>query len=116
MTEQLGNFLTRLECGDSVVVAADGEQYEGDVTDAQRWECELVGGFMESGDVRIDIELTAQSVNAQNLPGNHLLITATEKVPTHWDTRHASIFDLQENETIRHLGEVTEIEVVNNPE
>lgn len=110
MTEQLGEQMSELSCGDSVVVTIDGVCYEGIVTDTKRWMCEFKQGFMESGSIAIHLVLSNETVRRYDLPAEKLLITATEDVPQAWNIPKASVYDPIEEETIANLGDVLEIE------
>lgn len=113
MTEQLGEKLTELNDGDSVILSIEGNQYKGDVTNTKRWMCELVGGIMESGDILIYLALRAETIKRHSPLTEHLLITATEAVPQAWEDPQASFYDSIEGETVAHIGTVAGVEIVN---
>lgn len=114
MAKQIGEQLTELNSGDTVAVTIDGDRYEGDVTDTKRWKCELVAGFMESGDLRIYLRLSTETVTRYAAPTEHLLITATEDVPRDWDTPQASFYRPAEEESTTQIGEIDDVSVVDN--
>lgn len=109
MSEQLGEKLTKLNRGDSVVVTIGGARYDGEVTEVKRWMCELNHGIMESGEFSIRIKLSTETVNQYELPAEYILISATEDVPQSWDVPQASVYEPLEDETVMDLGAVTGI-------
>lgn len=109
MSEPLGEQLTKLNHGDSVTITVDDARYDGEVIETNRWMCELNQGFMESGAISIRVELSAETISRHKLPGEYLLISATENAPQSWDVPQASVYETTENETGRDLGAVTEI-------
>lgn len=115
MTEGLGERLTELEEDDSVVVMIDGGCYAGTVTEIDRWKCDLVQGFMESGGIAIYIEMSAETIRRHDAPEKHLLISAEENVPNDWDVPKGAIYNYPEGERSSLIGELTEIEITNNP-
>ena len=112
MTEQIGEQLTELDSGDSIVVTIDGNHYQGDVINTKRWMCELVSGFMESGSISIYLKLSTETSEARDTPTEHLLISATEDVPQVWDDPRASFYNPTEDETMAHIGNVEELRIV----
>lgn len=112
MAKQIGEQLTELDSHDSVLVNIDGERYEGDVADTERWMCELVAGFMESGSISIYVKLSAETINHQDPPTDDLVITATENVPRDWEEPQASFHDPIEDEIVEQVGTVDYIRVV----
>jgi hypothetical protein len=110
MSEPLGEQLTQLNRGDSVAVTVEDAQYCGEVIEVKRWMCELNQGFMESGGISIRIELDADTLSRYKLPGEYIMIAATENVPQSWDVPQASVDEPIEDETAADLGTVTELD------
>ncbi|OYR54523.1 hypothetical protein [Halorubrum halodurans] len=115
MSERIGEQLTRLSRGDPIGVTVEGDRYEGDVVGTKRWLCELNHGFMESGEIRIRVELDAETVDRHELPGAYVRIVATENAPRSWDVPRASSYDPVEDEVVTELGSVTAIDVGSTP-
>lgn len=114
MTGQVGERLTELNHGDSVIVTVNGTRYRGDVTDTKRRKCELNRGFMESGSIAIYLGLNSKTGMDQDTSTECLLITATEDAPQAWDVPTASAYDPTKDETIAELGDVTEVKVTDS--
>lgn len=114
MTQEVGEKLPTIDSGDTLLVGIGGSRYQGKVVETNRWKCEMNQGFMESGSISIYLELTAESDTSHDLPGENVVIVATENVPSDWETPTASIYDPATDERLDDLGNVTEIEVVNN--
>jgi hypothetical protein len=109
MPDQLGEQLTELNRGDSVIVTVEDIQYDGEVIETQRWMCELNQGFMEPGAVSIEIKLSAETATRYELPWEYILVSATENAPQSWDEPQASVYEPTEDETTTGLGTVTGI-------
>lgn len=112
MTEQIGERLTELDEGDSIVVTVGDDQYSGDITETKRWMCELIGGFIESGSISIYLNLSPATIERHSPVTDQLVITATEDVPQSWDDPRALYYDPVENETVARIGGVNEVREV----
>lgn len=112
--KQTGEKLTKLNSGNSVAVTVDKSIYEGTVTEKKRWKCELVGGFMESGDIRVQLQINPELVESHEYPTSYILITATEEAPHNWDTPQASFYDSTQSEVITQIGNVNKVNITNN--
>jgi len=110
MGEQIGEKLPTLERGDSVVITAGENKYEGTVIKKKRKKCELNMGFMEAGSISVYFELCNKTIKRHDISTKLLVISATEEVPYNWSVPQASIFSPSGDETTNHLGKVTALE------
>lgn len=109
MIESLGEKLTELQVGDSLIITVSGEHYTGEVVEINRQKCDLVSGFMEDGYIGVYMKLTSQTIEEQNLSVNHILIAATEKVPNDFEPPTASVYDLNSEDSVTSLGKIQDI-------
>jgi len=107
-----GEKLTKLNSGDSVAVTVGESIYKGTITEKKRWKCELVGGFMQSGDIRVQLQINPELVESHQYPASYILITATEDAPHDWDTPQASFYDPTQSEVITQIGNVNEVDIM----
>lgn len=114
MSNEIGEQLTDLDVGDTITAIVDGDRYEGAVIETARQKCELNQGFMESGSLAVYLELTTTTVEHNELPTEHIVISAEEDGPRSWDQPTASVYDQTAEETRARLGEVTAIEAGDN--
>lgn len=111
MVDTIGEQLTDVQVGDTVVVTVSNTQYTGEVVDTTRRKCNTDPiGLIESGGVTIYLDLDTTTSEVSLLASAQLRIRATEEVPFSWDDAKAYLYH-PETEDSEYLDTVTDLDI-----
>lgn len=105
-----------------LTVEDDGEELEldGHVTDAWYDEPEQLGFGWDSGELTVDVDLTDETVEEQDMATHSLDIRGTEKKPGEWKRVSIAVWDpvAEDGMVVEHdwtrLGTITGVEVLDD--